>query len=134
MAHSIETAAYWTQRNAELDAAAADDAEYAASYSGRLEAAQRRLNLVTGDRAAYTDADRADALATIAALEAEADAAFAAEWTREVAMERRAAWNATVARIGRAPKAQQPRLIHEAQAQQGWTVDALRRAVAMHRL
>lgn len=134
MDNAMSTAAYWTKRNAELDAAAADDAEYAASYAGRLEAAQRRLNLVTSDAAAYTDADRAAAFAAIDALKAEADAGFAAVWTREETMARRAAWNATVRRIQQAPRVQQPRLVSEAQRRQGWTVEDLRRAVALHSL
>lgn len=134
MHNQMSTAAYWTARNAELAAATADDAAYATSYAGRLEAAQRRLNLVTGDAAAYTDADRAAALAALDALAAEADAQFAAEWTRAVTIARRVEWNAAVARIGREPKARQPRLIHEQQQRQGWSVESLRRAIALHQL
>lgn len=94
---NTSTAAYWTNRDAAHGRDTAEAAAYAASYTGRLEAAHRRLNLVTGDLLGFTDADRADAFAAIAALETEAEAAFAATWTREVTQARRATWNAAVA-------------------------------------
>lgn len=134
--NATSTAAYWIKRDAELDAAAADDVAYAQSYAGRLEAAQRRLNLVTGDYAAYTDADRTEALAVLAELKAEADAAFAAAWTLETTTERRAAWNALV-RSGALDKSKGKidfGKVATQEARQGWTAGDLKRAIALHSL
>ena len=126
---TIEHKNFWSQRTADMNAADASDAEYAASYTGRLEAAQRQLNI------AATDDQRAAALAALDVLAAEADAAFAATWTVATTQQRRAEWRATIARIQQqASKTQQPGLVYAAQAQQGWTVEDLRRAVALHNL
>lgn len=125
---TIEHKAYWSQRTADMNAANASDAEYAASYTGRLEAAQRQLNI------AATDDQRAAALAALDVLMAEADDAFAATWTVATTQQRRAEWRATIAHIQQSPKTQHPGLVYAAQAKQGWTVEDLRRAVALHNL
>jgi hypothetical protein len=134
MKYTIENASYWSKRNTDLDAAATDDVAYAQSYSGRLEAAQRRLNLVTSDQIAYTDADRQEALNAIAMLQAEADAAFATTWTLAVTIARRAEWNALV-RSGVFGKTKADvRKVTDQERRQGWTIEQLKRAVALHKL
>lgn len=134
MDNAMSSSAYWTNRAAEIDAAAAEEASYRASYAGRLEAAQRRWTLVTSDAAFHTDEERAEALAALNALRAEADVAFAAVWTHEKTTARRAAWNALV-RSGAFGRAKvDPRKVAEQERRQGWTVADLKRAVALHSL
>jgi hypothetical protein len=94
---------YWDKKGAQMDADIAADHAYSKTLAGRMEMAQRHLNVMTADAAAYTDEQRAEAFAAIATLEAEGKAAEAqmraaedAEWTAEVTAQRRAAWNAAI--------------------------------------
>lgn len=78
-----------------------------------------------------------DALKDRLALEArEADAAFAAEWTPEVTATRRAEWNARVqsGEFGVIGSGRTDLRAVAAQEQaQGWTMEQLKRAIALHK-
>ncbi len=108
---------------------------------GRIEELQRRLRTECGSVARdcgnreEIDALERDLYAQIDAIKAEIDNAFAATWTREVTITRRAEWNAMVnagkfGRVGRTDYIAVQRQIDA----QGWGIDDLRRAVKMHNL
>lgn len=101
----IETKEFWAERSAEIERDVETQRQFAQSLAGRKLAAQKRIDLVEGDQAAHTDAERAEAWAALAAIEAEEAAAFWAEWTAEVTAERKAAWNARMAAEQAAKKA-----------------------------
>lgn len=116
--------------------------EYAKTYDGQMEYIAKEI---AGLRYDQIDSG-ADHSARIAELEArrdalhaehqaEADAAFAAEWTREVTVERRATWNAMVraGKFTRNGKIWMP-LVREQERAQGWYIDSLKKAVALHNL
>ena len=93
-----------------------------------------RLDILTNTTDPTVIAARAPRVAAlraeIAALRARHDAQFAAEWPREVTIERRATWNAwarantNITPVGRAA--------HEREVR--YTMAELRRAVALHNL
>jgi len=134
MARSIETAAYWTERDAEIEADAREEAAFAASDEGQLIAAQRRLAVVTSDYAAYTAADRAAAIEAIAVIQRRMQEALDADWTRERTMERRAAWNAAVQNPANRTPDGKTVLVGKIVNALGFTVDELKAAVARHGL
>lgn len=95
---------------------------------------QRELMTISGPRAkelGIYDETRIAALeAAIAQIDAEADAVFAAEWTRDVTTTRRAAWN-TFVRSGNLNGFAD---LARTERQQGWRLDDLKRAVKLHQL
>jgi hypothetical protein len=133
----METKGYWDRRAERQAREAQIERELAASPAGRLEAAQRRYELVSAtDAAAYTDADRAAALAELQAARAAVQAEIDAEWTRERTIARREQWNAAVkagAITGRNGKVDWAK-VAALQQRLGFTADALKAAVARHGL
>lgn len=125
--NAMSTAAYWSQRDAQMDYEIAASDEYAQSCEGRLEAAQRRFNLVCADSMRYTDADVNAALAALDALKAEEIETFAAIWTAEVTAARRAEWNAFIATKPKMPE------VGKREWAQGWTLNDLKRAVTLYK-
>jgi hypothetical protein len=130
----IDTIRYWQERDARLTAEQAMDAEIAASPAGRIARLQRRLTAMHSDRMAHTDeailAVHAEYDALRAEIAAKGAAEFAAAWTREITVARRAEWRATLARLGRPT----PLTVRQQERRQGWTVEDLKRAVALHGL
>ena len=132
---SIDERSYWDRKEARMAAEAAFAAEFAQSTVGQMQALERRLNAMYADRAAYTDEQIAQVQAQLDALKAEQDAAFATEWTPEVTAQRRAAWNALV-KSGKLSKGGKINMVAVRQAEraQGWTMDALKRAIKLNNL
>ena len=110
-------------------------------------AAERRMTLV--DRLAALDCAIARESGTydqsavdairgeIAAIDAEAEAAWAAEWTRETTIARRRTWNDRVraGQFGRVGNGHTDERAVSAQiVKQGWGLDDLKRAVKTHNL
>lgn len=137
MAYDIEDREYWDKRSAKIDADAAADAEYRQSVEGRLEMLGRKIDAMRADNGARTATETAaveaqyDALKT--EIEAKDQAAFAAEWTAEVTTSRRAAWNGLVksGKLSKTGKLDWAAIRAQEKAQ-GWTMDALKKAVQMH--
>jgi len=138
MGHSIETQAYWTERDAQITADMAADAAFAASDTGRLLAARRRLNLVTGENGyLHTDAERDAAFAAVAEIEARrrtGQAGAAARWTRDVTIARRAAWNAALQNPAYRTTTGKSVLVGKIVSALGFTAEELKTAVARHGL
>ncbi len=130
--NEMSTKAYWDRKAANLKTDIEADREYLRSLPGRLEMAERRLNVVTSDSYVYTDAERAEALAAIEAIHAEMQTQEDAEWDRETTIARRAAWNAAVQ--DRKYRAGKTVLVGKIQQVLGFGPEVLRRQVARHRL
>lgn len=131
----IDSREYWDRKEARFAAEDALRAELAQSPSRKLNALYRKLNSLQSDEGIGTPEDVAEVQAQIAQIEAEQDAAFWAEWTREITIERRAAWNALVrsGKLSRGGKVDMA-AVRRAEQAQGWTMESLRRAVAKHGL
>lgn len=94
-----------------------------------------RLDCAVARESGTYDAARCDAIkAQIKAMDDAADAEFAAEWTIEVTIARRAGWNARVQSGEFGAKKIDAAAIRAAEQAQGWCVSDLRRAVEMHKL
>lgn len=116
--------------------------EYAKTYDGQMEYIAKEIDALYHDHL-DSGADHSARIAELTARrdalrahhEAEAEAAFLAEWTREVTIERRAAWNAMVrsGKFSRNGKIWMP-LVREQERAQGWYVESLKKAVALHNL
>ena len=136
------TARYWEQQDTLLQAEMTAARAAAITPEGRLDALERRIDamrfahyedgLHTAEAIAALEAER-DAL--LAEIQAERDARFAAEWTREVTMARRAEWNARV-RSGEFTIGGRifPATVRAAETAQGWTMVSLKRAIDAHGL
>lgn len=86
----------------------------------------------------YNQAEIDGLRAQLAEIEAEEEAEFLADWTREETMRRREEWNSFVRSFpvesnGRI-SVDNSRLIMERASEQGWSVDDLKRAIALHGL
>ena len=133
-AGNIDTLQYWQERDARLAAEQAMAAEVAGTPTARVAHLQRRLAAMHADRLAHTDEAILAVQAEYDALRVEimaADAAeFAARWSREITVARRAEWRATLTRLDKPT----PLAVRQQERRQGWTVDELKRAVALHSL
>ena len=129
---------------AEMAADIAAARAYARTPAGRLEQLDRRIDALraarhdsgtySNEQIAVVEAERDALRAEIAAAAA---TAFAAEWTRETTIARRAAWNALVraGRFGRLGSGRTDWAAVRAQERaQGWTTDDLKRAIKAHGL
>ncbi len=135
---------YWEASEIVFKAEAEAAREFAQSPAGRLDAAWRNVEAMRAthtDSGAYTEAEIDAAQAAYDAIKAEiegdAEARFAAEWTREVTVERRAAWNAMVkaGKFGRMGSGQVNWAAMRVQERaQGWTAESLKKAVKQHGL
>lgn len=121
-------------RRVEMQAAAKEAARYAASTEGQAHAREVRINALIAMRVdSGLTAEQADELA---ALESQADqarktaeAAIWAEWTKDVTIARRAAWNAmAVAACGPTGKGNAA-IRAELERKAGHTAAALQRAI-----
>jgi flagella basal body P-ring formation protein FlgA len=125
-----------------LHRAAQEDVAQARTPQEQIAYRERRIE---GLRLDERDSG-ADHAAEIARLEGEIEAIraqwhaqheaqFAAEWTREVTISRRAAWNALV-KSGKLGRGGQVRVsdVRKQEIAQGWTVEDLKKAVALHSL
>ncbi len=109
---------------------------------GRIEELQRRLRTECGSVARdcgnreEIDALERDLYAQIEAIRAEVEDAFAATWTREVTITRRAEWHAMVnsGKFGRVGGRTDYIAVRRQIDAQGWGIDDLRRAVKLHNL
>lgn len=94
-----------------------------------------RLDCAVARESGTYDAARCDAIkALIKAMDDAAEAEFAAEWTSDVTIARRAEWNARVQAGEFGTKKIDVVAILDAEQAQGWSVSDLRRAVEMHKL
>lgn len=139
---TIDEREYWERRDAQFAAETEAAKAYRNSPAGRLAAAERKVRALRAgrtDSGLYTEAEIAEAETAYRTLRDEIEgnerARFAAEWTREVTMARRAEWNARVKggefnRNGRIF----PPLIVQAEREHGWTFNDLKLAVQQHGL
>ena len=127
--NSIDQKGYWDQQFASREAEMAEAAR-PRTLTERLNAAIKRSNLIR-DGYGY-EAERAAARAEVdglrVQLQAEDAARFEAEWTREVTIERRAAWNAALS--DSRYRATKGVLVSKMQSELGYSMDALKAAVA----
>lgn len=130
----------WARKNSEDAADRAEAQAYAASPDGRRDAAYRKATAMDAaaiDSGLYTDDERRAAWDAYRAIDdeitADAAARFAGEWTRDVTIGRRAEWNAWV-KAQPARKSVSWNAIHAQEQRQGWTMDDLKQAVALHQL
>lgn len=122
--------------------AAAEHAARMRTPEGQIEELQRRLRTECGTVARdcgnreEIDALERDLYAQIDAIRAEIDNAFAATWTREVTITRRAAWNAMVnsGKFGRVGGRTDYIALQRQIDAQGWGIDDLRKALRLHNL
>ena len=137
--NEISTKEYWDRHSREVQADVAEMREHARTPWGRLERLERRVRRLQAehtDSGRYSDAEIAQAQAEADALRAEIaeteEQAFRVEWTREVTAERRATWNALVksGKLTKSGKVWMPAL-REQEVRQGWTLEQLKRAVAL---
>ena len=134
--NEMSTREYWDRRAADMAEDIAAAKAQAATPQGQIDSLRRKrdaLYLDKIDSGADTDAEIAEIDTQVANIEremAQAEAeSFEAEWTREVTIERRAAWNAWA--IATSPT---PVQVAQRERQQGWTTGALRRAITIHTL
>lgn len=84
----------------------------------------------------YNKAEIDDLRAQLRAIEAEEEAEFLAAWTLEITQERRESWNARV-KAGAFGTVGSGKVnfaaVAAAEKAQGWTVDDLKKAVALHK-
>ena len=125
----IESREYWDRRTARFAAEDAGIAELAKSPVQQLNALRRKLDALYADKDAHTAEEIAAVEAQIRAMET------GEEWSRELTIERRAAWNALV-KSGKLSKAGKVDMaaVRKAEQEQGWTLESLKRAVALHKL
>ena len=123
--------------------AAADHKAKMQTPEGKIEALQYRIRTECGSVARECgnteDIDKLqrDLYAQIDALKAEIDAEFAKVWTREETVARRAAWNDMVkaGKFGAVGGGRVDYVAYNKQvAEQGWTLEDLKRAVKLHNL
>lgn len=135
----IDNPQYWTDRAAQLTSDEAEEAAYRQTPAGQLERAERRLAALEADSGIQIPATLAAQRALVDQLRADItageDARFAAEWTREITIARRADWNARVnagefARNGKI----WPPLVDAQERAQGWDRQALKRAIELYGL
>ena len=94
---------------------------------------ERLDNSIARESGTY-DAQRIAALRDeLSALDAAEEAAFRAEWTADVTAGRRAEWNEWVKRTSNGTGRIDSPVLMRKQGQQGWTIDQLKRAVAMYK-
>ena len=101
--------------------------------STRQEVLERKLYIATmstEDRSVQIAAIKAE----LAVYEAADAAEFAGEWTKDVTIARRAAWNVEANRIARLPKAAQRAAANAMPATAGHTIEDLKAAVKLHNL
>jgi hypothetical protein len=135
--NEMSTGKYWQDRAAKMDADLAADIE--AAKNPTIDDLLRRLQAMEGANAEngqVFEAEKIEALKNrIAQMEAAREAAFLAEWTIEVTMTRRTAWNGMAIRgdFG-TPKKVDWKAYRNAEKMQGWIVDNLKAAIKAHNL
>lgn len=133
--------------NNELERRAAKEeakraAEHAATPQGRLDALYRRVERECGSVAReWGNNEEIDALqsslyAEIDKIKAEMESEFLMAWTLDITKARREEWNnfvkAEIIPINGTPKAH--KALYQRQQDQGWTMNDLKKAVALHGL
>jgi hypothetical protein len=125
-AHPETVAAIFAERAAEA-AIAADEARLryldSAAVDGLTVAETEERERLWAAKSARMDAAKADA-----------EARFAAIWTRQETIERRAKWNAGVAAMAAKGGKVSPRQLADHQAAMGFRMEDLKRAVELHDL
>lgn len=91
-----EYEAYWRERVARIVADPLTKRDYLEGLAKRLKAAREHFESVSRDHSRYSDVDRTDAQLRLDQLEAEFQAIEDIEWTQEVTVQRREAWNVAV--------------------------------------
>lgn len=105
----------------------------------QIDALYRRIEIECGSVAREWGSNAVDALqkdlyTQINTLKAEAEAEFLAIWTAEVTASRRAAWNSAASRfVLPGGKRVDMVALHKAEQAQGWTLEDLKKAVALHK-
>lgn len=136
MGHSIDDSRYWEAKAARESAEDADvrpetDDERAHRLSIAVSAAKELYGVGSPEHRAAVERWAADRDATRAREEAE----FAAAWPRELTIARRGEWNAWVrANVMGLRNAALNRAVWAREAEQGWTNESLKRAIALHNL
>ncbi|MHB0876844.1 MAG: hypothetical protein ACYC5O_12470 [Anaerolineae bacterium] len=87
---------YWRERVAHLVADPDTKRDYLEGLERRRKAAREHFDSVSQDKSRYSDVDRTDAQMRLDQLEGELQAIENIEWTREVTLQRREAWNTAV--------------------------------------
>lgn len=137
--NEMSTRKYWDDRAAEINADIATSIEATKNPSRddllRSLQAMEAANLENGEVFAP---EKIEALKTrIARMDADQEAAFLAEWTKEETMRRRAAWNARV-KAGEFGQMGSGKVnwaaLRDAEKAQGWTMDGLKKAIKVHNL
>lgn len=115
---------------------------HAETPQGRMDALYRRIELECGSVAReWGNAEEIDALqsslyAEIDKIKAEIDAEFLKTWTLETTKSRRIEWNdfvkAEIIPINGTPKAH--KVLYQRQQDQGWTIEDLKKAIALHNI
>lgn len=126
----------------EWEASQAEAKKYAVTPHGRIAALRRRIELECGSVAReWGNGEAIDALqkslyAEIKTIESEINAAFLAQWTPEVTQARRDAWNNMV-KAGKFGKVGSKRVnfaaVAKQQETQGWTLEELKKAIALNK-
>lgn len=134
--NEMSTQEYWTRKAEQQAADAKADAEYARSESGmlqRLITLQSSIKDMSPQKRAEAQAEIDALIAKLDAIKAKSQAAQESEWTREVTMERREAWN-TAIRSGKYSAKGGGVLVGKLQSEIGFTFDELKAAIKRHGL
>lgn len=115
---------------------------HAETPQGQIDALYRRIELECGSVAReWGNADEIDALQSslyteIDKIKAEIDAEFLAAWPIELTKARRIEWNDFIRETIGTGKVgpDESRAIYKRQHNQGWTLDALKKAIKLHNL
>lgn len=91
-----EYAEYWRERVARIVADPMTKRDYLEGLAKRLKAAREHFDGVSQDHSRYSDVDRTDAQMRLDQLQGELQAIEDIEWTKDVTLERREAWNRAV--------------------------------------
>lgn len=132
---SIDEQAYWTRRNEQLAQAIQTDREISQTFDGQLHRLQSEYSAIPDTDTVRRAAKLAEIDALCKANEADELTRFLAEWTLDVTTSRRADWNARTMRgdFSRGGKPWMP-YVAAAEREQGWTLQALKQAVAHYHL
>jgi len=122
-----EFEAYWRERVARIVADPLTKRDYLEGLAKRLKAAREHYENVSRDHSRFSDVDRTDAQLRLDQLEAEFQAIEDIEWTKEVTVQRREAWNLAV----RDPKYRAGSVVFSSGIERdlGFTFAALKRQV-----
>ncbi len=127
MGYSIDDRRYWDRQKAEMAAEREARREYPETEGQELYRELTKLNAMTAEY--FTAEQIAAQRAVVDTLEAQIAAATETEWSREVTIERRAAWNAAVQDPSYRAKNGKTVLVGKIEADLGFGLDELKAQV-----